>query len=267
MTTRILILEDNPANLELMRYLLGAFGYTALYARNGKDGLAMVQRERPDLILCDVQMPEMGGYEVVRQLKDTPELSAIPVIAVTAYAMVGDREKMLAAGFDGYISKPIMPETFIEEMEAFLPRELRAPPREQRVRPPALPNPPASNEYSMVVVDNIQVQIDLASSIFRHAGYLVFPAQDPQQALALIREHRPDIIVSDVCMPVGSGYDLIAAVKADPESRDIPFVFLTSTAMSESERRKGLALGATKYLFRPLEPEQLLAEIEACLKR
>lgn len=267
MAARILILEDNPANLELMRYLLGAFGYTPLYARNGKSGLELARREALDLILCDVQMPEMSGYDVVRHLKGAPETRSIPVIAVTAFAMVGDREKMLSAGFDGYISKPIMPETFIREMEVFLPEALRAPPLKHLAQAPVLSNPSVLNEYSIVVVDNMQVQIDLASSIFKHAGYLVYPAQDSHQALALIREHRPNLIVSDVCMPVGSGYELIEAVKADPELRNIPFVFLTSTAMTESERRKGLALGATKYLFRPIEPEQLLAEIEECLKR
>jgi two-component system, cell cycle response regulator len=267
MAARILVLEDNHANLELMRYLLGAFGYDPLYARNGKDGLEIARRDVPDLILCDVQMPEMDGYEVLSHLKAAPALRHIPVIAVTAFAMVGDREKMLQAGFDGYISKPITPESFIREMESFLPEALRAPPPAHLAKQKADESPAAAHGYTMVVVDNIQVQIDLASSIFKHAGYRVFSAQDPERALALIREHRPDIIVSDVCMPMGSGYALIEAVKADPELRDIPFVFLTSTAMTESEKRKGLELGATKYLFRPIEPEQLLAEIEECIRR
>lgn len=267
MVARILILEDNHANLELMRYLLSAFGYEPLYARNGKDGLEIAKRDAPDLILCDIQMPEMDGFEVVNQLKSMPLLCNIPVIAVTAFAMVGDRERMLAAGFNGYISKPIMPDNFIHEMEVFLPESLRAPPPARLAKARMAENSTVAYGHTMVVVDNLQVQIDLASSIFKHAGFHVFSAQSSEQALTLIREHRPDIIVSDVCMPVGSGYELIEAVKADPELRDIPFVFLTSTAMTESERRKGLALGAVKYLFRPIEPKQLLAEIEECIKR
>ena len=268
MTARVLILEDNAANLELVKYLLNAFGYVPLYARNGKRGLELARLEMPDLILCDVQMPEMDGYEVMRHLKEDPKLRHIPVIAVTAFAMVGDREKMLAAGFNGYISKPITPDTFIQDMETFLPEASRAKPiNESAANSSPRSTEPLHGRYTMVVIDDMLAQINLASSIFKYAGYRVFTAQEPVRALSLIREHKPDIIISDVCMPIGSGYELIAAVKREPELQHIPFVFLTSTAMTETERRKGLALGAAKYIFRPIEPEQLLAEIKACVEQ
>src|SRR5688572_25610401 len=106
MAARVLIVEDNPANLELMRYLLEAFGYRPTHASNGREALEIMARDLPDLVLCDVQMPEVDGYEVIRQAKASEIMRKIPVIAVTAFAMVGDREKMLAAGFDGYLSKP-----------------------------------------------------------------------------------------------------------------------------------------------------------------
>src|SRR5262245_54688307 len=105
MPARILIIEDNPTNLDLMTYLLTAFGHTALTAADGEEGLEAVRREVPDLIICDVQLPQMDGYEVARWLKSHPQFRAIPLVAVTALAMVGDRDKMLAAGFDGYIAK------------------------------------------------------------------------------------------------------------------------------------------------------------------
>ncbi len=120
MGARILIIEDNPANLELMSYLLGAFGHTVLSAEDGRQGLEAVRREQPDLIICDVQLPEMDGYEVARWLKSDAGLRGTPLIAVTALAMVGDRDRMLAAGFDDYLAKPIDPETFVRQMENFL---------------------------------------------------------------------------------------------------------------------------------------------------
>jgi CheY-like chemotaxis protein len=121
LTRRILVIEDNPTNMELMTYLLSAYGYTLLTATDGESGLAMAAREQPDLIICDVHLPQLDGYGVVRVLRRTESLRGIPAVAVTALAMVGDREKLIEAGFDGYISKPIEPETFVTEIEQFLP--------------------------------------------------------------------------------------------------------------------------------------------------
>lgn len=122
---RILVIEDNPENLELMTYLLRAFGHTPLTAADGAEGLAAAARERPDLILCDLHLPGVDGYQVARRLQDDPDLGRIPRVAVTASAMVGDRARGLAAGFHGYIEKPIDPESFVAEIEAFLPPALR----------------------------------------------------------------------------------------------------------------------------------------------
>jgi CheY-like chemotaxis protein len=123
---RVLLVEDNPANLALMKYLLQASGYTILTATNGREGVVVAQRESPDVILMDLQMPNMNGYEAVRQVKEVPALRGVPIIAVTAFAMVGDRDKILARGFDGYIAKPITPERFVSEVEGFIAAALRA---------------------------------------------------------------------------------------------------------------------------------------------
>lgn len=129
MAARILIAEDHPDSLLLMSYLLEAHGYAVLTAVDGEVALALTRKHRPDLIVCDLQMPRLDGYEVARQLKRDPELKHIPLIAVTAYAMLGDREKVLAAGFDGYFSKPIDTEHFVSELGLHLLPALRARPR------------------------------------------------------------------------------------------------------------------------------------------
>lgn len=126
MAARILVAEDHPDSLELMRYLLGANGYQILTAADGKAALEVARRERPDLILCDLQMPDMNGYEVLAELRKDASMRTVPVIAVTAFSMMGDREKVLTAGFDGYFSKPIDADTFVGQMEDFLPPALRA---------------------------------------------------------------------------------------------------------------------------------------------
>ena len=126
MAARVLLVEDNPANLALMKYLLEASGYTILTATNGREGVVVAQRESPDVILMDLQMPNMNGYDAARQVKEVPALRGVPIIAVTAAAMVGDRDKILARGFDGYIAKPITPERFVSEVEGFIAAALRA---------------------------------------------------------------------------------------------------------------------------------------------
>jgi CheY-like chemotaxis protein len=122
MPARILIIEDNPTNMELMVYLLQAFGYIPLTAASGAEGLNAAQ-DLPDLIICDIELPDMTGYDIAGKLKQDERLNAIPLVAVTAFAMVGDRDRVLAAGFNGYIAKPIEPEVFVTQVEAFLPAD------------------------------------------------------------------------------------------------------------------------------------------------
>ena len=117
---RILIIEDNPANIELMSFLLSAYGHTPLAAPDGARGVAAARSERPDLVACDVNLPGMDGFAVLAAIKAEPELAGVPVLAVTALAMAGDREHVLAAGFDGYISKPIDTRSLPKMIEEYL---------------------------------------------------------------------------------------------------------------------------------------------------
>lgn len=117
---RILIIEDNEPLLELMAYLLEAFGHRVAGAADGAAGLEKAFRHRPDLILCDLQLPTLDGYELMQRLKRDPRTRQVPIVAVTALAMLRDRGGALAAGFDGYLAKPIDPETFADAVAIFL---------------------------------------------------------------------------------------------------------------------------------------------------
>lgn len=107
MSKKILIVEDNPQNMRMIEMCLRAESYTLLKAANGEDALEVAKKERPDLILMDILLPKMSGLEVTRRLREIPEFKRTPIIAVTAYAMMGDKEKALDAGCDAYLSKPI----------------------------------------------------------------------------------------------------------------------------------------------------------------
>ncbi len=120
---RILYIEDNPENRLLVRRILQAEGYTVVEAVDGPSGLEAAASSPPDLILLDINLPEMDGYELVGKLRKIPGLATTPIIALTAYALKGDRERILAAGCDGYIQKPIDVDSLPVQVASFLKKQ------------------------------------------------------------------------------------------------------------------------------------------------
>lgn len=128
MVARILLVEDDEASRELATFLLEHAGYRVSIAHDGAQGVQIALDERPDLVISDLQMPRVNGFELARRLLDDPQWRRVPLVAVSAFSMRGDRETALAAGFDGYLAKPITPETFVQEIAAFLPPAQHAAP-------------------------------------------------------------------------------------------------------------------------------------------
>jgi len=121
MTKRILVVEDQEDNRQILRDLLGNAGYEMVEAENGEEALAAVARERPDLILMDIQLPIMDGYEATRRIKSDPATKSIPIIVVTSYALSGDEGKAREAGCDAYVTKPYSPRQLLAKVREFLP--------------------------------------------------------------------------------------------------------------------------------------------------
>ncbi len=121
MNKKVLIIEDNVQNMYMLKFLLESENYKVLQSFNGADGIKSAITEKPDIILLDIQLPEMDGYTVAKKIRANENLKNVPIIAVTSYAMPGDKEKAIEAGATGYIEKPIDPETFITQMISFLP--------------------------------------------------------------------------------------------------------------------------------------------------
>lgn len=117
---RVLIAEDNPVNRELLRELLDPGDYEVSEACDGQEALRMLEASRPDILLLDVGMPLLNGYEVVRRIRSDPRLATLPVLAITAYAMQGDRDDILQSGFDGYLEKPVRSRALAAEMNRLL---------------------------------------------------------------------------------------------------------------------------------------------------
>jgi two-component system, cell cycle response regulator len=268
MCARILVIDDDPVNLDLMIYLLKAFGHTPIPADGAAAGLQNLRASPVDLILCDIQMPGMDGYEFLRQL-DAERLRNVPVVGVTALAMVGDREKVLAAGFDGYMAKPIAPETFVQEIERFVPAVQRAEPNWSRNSEEAMAAvaPPARerNHLRVLVADDEPANLEILRLLLQYEGYDVLTATTGDAALEIALRERPHVVVSDVHMPGGGGFGLIERMRKDPRLRATPVIFVSATSPRRKDVAKGMTLGASKFLLSPFEPVVLLRALSECL--
>jgi len=226
---RILIIEDNPANIELMSFLLGAYGHTPFSAPDGPRGVAAARSERPDLIACDVNLPGMDGFAVLAALKADPALAGVPILAVTALAMAGDREKVLAAGFDGYISKPIEPDSFVAELEAFLASAAApAGAASNAVTNASAGAPangsanaatnaastqshgPASGARTLLLVDDDRFMLGVLSDMLTGEPYRVLSACSGEEALDVLAHEAVDVILCDQAMPGMRGTEVLA---------------------------------------------------------
>jgi two-component system cell cycle response regulator len=269
LSARILIIEDNPANMELMTYLLQAFGHTVLSVYNGEEGVETARRELPDLIICDVHLPKMDGYGVLEQLKHQSgeALRSIPVIAVTALAMVGDRQKLLAAGFDGYLGKPIEPELFVSQVEKYLDQALHS--TMSLAAPDAVaeesgaPRPLRSDR--ILVVDDLLANREFIRCALEPSGFQVVLASSAKEGLVRLQEATFDLILCDLRMPDEDGLVFIVQVKADPALQAVPFVFI-SAALGENTIQQCLQLGAVHFIQHPIEAHMLIREIEDSLR-
>lgn len=255
----ILVIEDDPNTLQLMAYLLRAAGHTVASAANGNAGLDLARAQSPpDLVVCDIQLPGSDGFEIARALKNDPQMSRIPLVAVTALAMVGDREKILAGGFDGYLSKPITPETFVRDLETFLTPALRTPPAE---------GPDRSSLPTILIVDDHRTDREYLATLLRHRGYKYIEAADGTEAADLLRGTKVDLVVSDILMPTIDGYELVHHLRRTAGAEDLPVIFYTAYYNEREAKSLAEACGVSAVLTKPSSPEEVLRAIDDAVGR
>jgi CheY-like chemotaxis protein/signal transduction histidine kinase len=252
---RILLVEDNRANRDLVRYLLESQGFTCDEAVDGESGIEMARRHRPDLVICDLHLPGIDGFEVLRSIRADPGLAGVVVVAVTAYAMVGDRERILASGFDGYIPKPIDPLRFIGQVMACLGR---TPAPGRNVAEPA-------KGARILVVDDRALNRELLVSVLGHFGHTVVQASDGADALAQLRADPADLVITDLLMPNMDGEDLCRQLRADPATQALPIIIHTASYRARQGRQVADRVGVKWVLPKPCDPADIVSMVSEAL--
>ena len=248
MSKRILVIEDNEQNRILMRQILKHHSYEVLEAADGAAGLAMAKEHMPDLILLDLQMPVMGGFAVIQEMRNTPALSHLKVMAVTSFAMKGDREKALGAGFNEYVTKPIDTRKFVELVKTMLPSE------DMPLKKPIV-----------LCVDDEPANLKLLENILTPRGYQVVSAENGEDALRIIKNQTIDLVLLDLMMPRMDGLQVSRKIKENKKYRNIPIIMLTAYSGAESYI-ESLSGEVFAYLHKPFVTEQLVKMVKAALE-
>lgn len=276
MPARILVVDDEPMNLELMEEMLTSAGYEVSAAGGGEEGLAAALRNKPDLVLLDLMMPVLSGFEVCARLKSHPETQDIPIIFVTALTNAGTKERALAAGGDDFIGKPVQLPELLTRVEALLKvrhlnRDLDQALASLHERAPAQPGKalgetvaPQAGSAAILVVDDETLTRRLYSDVLQEAGYTCYTAEGGAQALEIARQQVIDVVLLDIMMPARSGLEVLADL--GERIPDSPVIIVTANPSSDNAIA-ALRLGAFDFIVKGFKSEVMLATVARALAR
>jgi CheY-like chemotaxis protein len=261
---RVLVVEDDANNLDVAQRIIRASGHEALVAADGVAGLDIARVERPDAVLVDLLLPRMDGWSLTRSLRTEAWAASIPIIAVSALALPSDRARAIEAGCDDFVSKPFAP----AELRAILQRYFPGGPAAQtltvRDGGALARGPVAATLGRVLVVDDEIANVELLARRLEAIGCQTQVAGSGERAIALARTEQPDLILLDVMMPGIDGYQTCRRLKSQPETADIPVVFVTAKDRSE-DVSKGFEVGGIDYIAKPFEPIELAARVRSAI--
>lgn len=266
----ILYIEDNIDNRTLIRRLLNAEGYEVTEAGSASEGINLLNSIKPALILMDINMPDQDGYSLTAQIRKMPGFAEIPIVALTANVMRGDRERSLEAGCDGYIQKPIDVDIFPQQLERYIIRknslinplqEISSPPP-QPVVPQRIVAP--SDCTVLVVEDNVSNFVLIARMLghlgihceWKTSGYEVLEFADTIS--------RIDLILMDIRLPYENGYSALQKIRTSEKLKNVPIIAVTAEA-SQEELEKARSSGFSGFLGKPLDPDRFPGQINNML--
>jgi len=244
-----MIVDDNPANLKLAGDLLELEGYEVIRCIDAEKALDALDKEHPVLILMDVALPGMDGLELTQVLKADQKTKGIKIVALTAFAMKGDKEKVIAAGCDGYITKPINTRQFVQQVKEYLNIELA----EEKHNP------------VLLLVDDNLTSLKLLKAVYETEGYETLTALNGVEALQVLSEQKTDLIITDVLMPYMDGYQLCHEIRSNEQLKDIPIIVYTATYTSLGEEAVAKEMGADLFIRKPALTDILISSVKDIL--
>lgn len=300
---RVLLIEDNEVNREMLRKRLERRGFEILSAESGEQGLDIAKSGQPDAVIMDLGLPGIDGYETTRRLRADAATSKLPVIVLSAHVSSDSREKAFAAGCNEFEAKPVQLEQLITKLNAAISKPGRAAPAPapstvataitQMIPIPAAREAPAAastlvrkesppekpfsetataehaaipaRKHILVVEDNDPNRVMLCRRLQKH-GYDTTEARDGREAIDLARTHVYDLMLCDIMMPEVDGYQVLQTLKADEQLKALPIIMISAVDEMASVVRC-IEMGAEDYLQKPYDPVLLHARINACLDK
>jgi two-component system cell cycle response regulator len=271
----VLVVDDDPMNVKFFEALLKKEGFSTGTASNGFEALESVKEKKPDLILLDVMMPEVGGFEVTRQLKKDTKTRNIPIVLITALDSPEDKSLGMAAGADEFLNKPVNKAELLARVRSLLKlkvcREqlacrLKSEKKETNLDGADLPvDDPASSARILLVDDNPK-DIGLFKLYFAKEPYRFVVAETGEEAISICRREPVDLVLLDLMLPGLDGFDVCRQLRKDDRTRNIQVLMVSSQTDLDS-KLKGIDLGADEFLIKPLNREELVVRTRALLKK
>ena len=267
---RILVVDDEPRNVKLLSAHLTGNGFETLAAYNGEQALHKAAREKPDVILLDIMMPDLDGFEVTRRLKADPHTNHIPVVLVTSLDGSDNRVKGLEAGADEFLTKPINSTELLARVRAL--QRMKQMQDELRIRKQITEriiretNTKESGQPSVLIVEDDERLRKQISDVLNARGYKTRVVNSVADAREVMAQYAPDLVLLDILLPDGDGLVLLDEWKAHERLQDIPIIIIT--VLTDLEHKiKAIEQGADDYLIKPVNIDELVARMRASLRR
>lgn len=266
---KVLVVDDQPMNVKLIATHLLAAGYEVLKAYDGEEALRITKSEFPDIILLDIMMPGIDGYEVTERLKKDQYLSIIPIVLVTALSGIDDKVKGLNAGADDFITKPINQTELLARVRSLIrvkKLQMEIMGKESKAAP--LKHIPAKREERgiVLIVEDTEEEAKKLKMILESAGHSAICAKDGNDALATLNEAIPDMILLDMLLPDFSGLDLLGMLRGREELKNTPVIIISAVSDLDIKVR-GIENGADDYLVKPVNSLELIARVKTNLHK
>ncbi len=269
----VLLVDDKPSNVEMLSMLLDGEGYTVLEAFSGAQALDIAVNQQPDIILLDIMMPKMDGYEVTRCLKSSAQTRTIPVVLVTALNQISDQVKGLDAGADEFLSKPVNRIELIARVRALLrmkafqeelKKELKQQHRFNHL--PHIIHPHTHEQDHILIIEDDPHRAEQLAVYLQRKQYKTYAASSSDEVDVITQESQPDLLLLDLMLNGVNGVDYLKALRSDPRYQNTPIITITDIDSLET-KAECFDSGADDYIVRPFHYNELLARIQASLRR